>query len=392
MQLKAYIQEPNTDLRLDNSYRAVAVCKETLEGLLEERTENMPIKLVHVFGVCPFIALGLIWLIIIIMLTLYGCTGRLENRPHLNRQRKSVILSIALISTSRLVYCIVMDGFAIHFRKSTLQSDLKNIFFDGKFGDYHHLLYRVPDILLGFDVISLAVLVILVIIAVILKNDIHVHCVHLYQRIRGYESVPGSNQPINGESEQADAGGNTWNENRHYYFLGLTSLCLLFSILLHSPYIITAYLNDAQHAGSIFIFYTTLTLIEFGLLQFSFNRSLESHNDLCGNAVRKYMTMTCGIISAVLIPLLLYGLTVVIMLYFYFVPTDDSISSIPNQMVVSYQTAILFVGAYIAYASIFKKKSSLQTALRDTHPTWNSLTDQEVLTEFYREMITRYCQ
>ena len=99
--------------------------------------------------------------------------------------------------------------------------------------------------------------------------------------------------------------------------------------------------------------------------------------------------MCCGIFSAITIPLLLYGLTVVIMLYFYFVPTNDSISSLPNQIVVSYQTAILLVGAYIAYMSVFKKKCSLQTALRDTHDNWKSLTDQEVLTEFYKEMISK---
>ena len=79
--------------------------------------------------------------------------------------------------------------------------------------------------------------------------------------------------------------------------------------------------------------------------------------------------MRCGAISAITTPLLLYGLTVVIMLYFHFVPTNDSISSIPNQIVVSYQMAILLVGAYVAYVSVFKKKSS-------------------VLTEFYKEMIS----
>ena len=196
-------------------------------------------------------------------------------------------------------------------------------------------------------------------------------------------------QPATGDTKNE-----TWKDNQHYYYLTMTGLCLLFSILLHSPHIVTAYLNDAQHAGSIFIFYTILTFIEFGLLQFSFNRCLEVYDDLSnqeneGSQIRKIMTMICGIISATFTPLLLYGLTIVIMLYFYFVPTNDSISSVPNQMVVSYQTAILLVGAYIAYTSVFKKKCSLQTALRDTHGNWKLLTDQEVLTEFYKEMISK---
>lgn len=140
MQLKAYIQEPNTNLKLDSSYRAVAVNNETLEDLLTTRAEHIPIKLLHVFGVCPFIALGLLWIIIIIMLTLYVCAGKLKEKPKLNRQRKSVILSFALISFSRLVYFLILDGLAVYERDHTLQSDLNEIFYDGEFGDYHHLL------------------------------------------------------------------------------------------------------------------------------------------------------------------------------------------------------------------------------------------------------------
>lgn len=402
MQLKAYIQEPNTNLKLDNSYRAVAVCKETLEDLLEDRIENMPIKLVHVFGLCPFIALVLVWLLIIIALTLYLCAGKLKKKPKLNRQRKSVILSFALISSSRLVYLIILDAFAVHVKISTLHSDLKEIFFDGKLGDYHHLLYHVPEILLSFDVISFFVLLVFVVIAIQQKCrysrpwDI---CRKEYQLVESAGYNAAENQ--------------AWKDiyNRHYYILALTGFCLLFSVILHAPYIITAYLNDAQHAGSIFIFYTTTTVIEFGLLQFLFNRCLEAgeNRDSCDRThqedeengesydqmhvkveFRDLKTMIFGAMSAVITALLLYGLTVVIMLYFYFVPTDDSISSVPNQMVVSYQTVIIFVGAYIAYTSIFKKKCSLQEALRDTHDDWKLFTDEEVLTKFYKEMITNF--
>ena len=198
----------------------------------------------------------------------------------------------------------------------------------------------------------------------------------------GYQNLmvpPGSGE--NATESQA-------RKDRHYYFLSLPGFCLLFSIVLHSPYIISAYLmNDAQHAGSIFFFYVSLTFVEFGLLQFSFNRCLEV-DDNQKNEESPISAMRCGAISAITTPLLLYGLTVVIMLYFHFVPTNDSISSIPNQIVVSYQMAILLVGAYVAYVSVFKKKSSLQRALRDTHADWKSLTDEDVLTKFYKEMIS----
>ena len=355
----------------------MAVNKETLEDLLKNRTENMPIGLIHVFGVCPFIALYSICLIVVIMLTLYTCAGKPKKKPKLNRQRKSVTLSIALVSCSRLIFFIFLDFLAIHARDSTLDSDLKEIFYVRKFGEYHDLLYQIPTVLVTLDILSFSVLLFLVVFAVKQK------CVSRGNS-NGYQLLQSLAEDNAIESE-------TWKDNKHYYTLALTGLCLLFSVLLHSPYIATAYLNDAQHAGSIFIFYASLTFVEFGLLQFSFNRCLEADDGQTNreSLKRKILTKYFGLFSAFITPLLLYGLTVVIMLYFYFVPTNDSISSVPNQMVVSYQTAILFIGAYIAYTSVFKKKCSLQTALRETHDNWRSLTDQEVLTEFYKDVISK---
>ena len=47
--------------------------------------------------------------------------------------------------------------------------------------------------------------------------------------------------------------------------LSLTILCPIFCVIAHSPYIAIAYLNDGDHASSIFIYYTILFYIFFGV-------------------------------------------------------------------------------------------------------------------------------
>ena len=47
--------------------------------------------------------------------------------------------------------------------------------------------------------------------------------------------------------------------------LSSTVLCPFFCIIAHSPYIAIAYLNDGNHASSIFIYYTVLCYIFFGV-------------------------------------------------------------------------------------------------------------------------------
>ena len=47
--------------------------------------------------------------------------------------------------------------------------------------------------------------------------------------------------------------------------LSLTVLCPIFCVIAHTPYIAIAYLNDGDHASSIFIYYTILFYIFFGV-------------------------------------------------------------------------------------------------------------------------------
>ena len=53
--------------------------------------------------------------------------------------------------------------------------------------------------------------------------------------------------------------------------LSSTVFCPLFCIAAHSPYIAIAYLNDGSHASSMFIYYTVLGYIFFGLVWLFFH-------------------------------------------------------------------------------------------------------------------------
>ena len=58
--------------------------------------------------------------------------------------------------------------------------------------------------------------------------------------------------------------------NRKYntfLFLCLSTLGIFCSVVMHSPFIAIAYLNDAYHAGSIFVYYTIIILVLFALVE-----------------------------------------------------------------------------------------------------------------------------
>ena len=139
--------------------------------------------------------------------------------------------------------------------------------------------------------------------------------------------------------------------------LSLTALCPTFCIIAHSPYIAIAYLNDGDHASSIFIYYTILIYVVFGLLWLFFhwcqhkpqdNKQPEDRGggryrhdvglamklalitsfpceEIC-NVCKKTIVIFCAFLSV----FFLLGLVVVIACYLVFIPIHKSISDAPN--------------------------------------------------------------
>ena len=59
-------------------------------------------------------------------------------------------------------------------------------------------------------------------------------------------------------------------KDMEFIFLSLSTLGPMFSVVIHLPYITIAFLNDAFHASSVFIFYTVVSFVLFGALELNY--------------------------------------------------------------------------------------------------------------------------
>ena len=55
-----------------------------------------------------------------------------------------------------------------------------------------------------------------------------------------------------------------------FCFMALTTLGPTYTLIIHLPYIMIAFLNDAYHASSVFIFYTIVAFVLFGALELTY--------------------------------------------------------------------------------------------------------------------------
>ena len=95
--------------------------------------------------------------------------------------------------------------------------------------------------------------------------------------------------------------------------------------------------------------------------------------------------------------------------FFYYLPINHSISSTSNQIIIVYQTGLIFVGAVVMYKTVFKRRNPIIKALdncdgsvkktltshtesaADSEPKeWQTITDQEKITIFYQHMIAKF--
>ena len=59
-------------------------------------------------------------------------------------------------------------------------------------------------------------------------------------------------------------------KNKEYYYLALSVLGPSFSLVIHLPYIMIAFLNDAYHASSVFVVYIIIAFVLFGAIELNY--------------------------------------------------------------------------------------------------------------------------
>lgn len=246
---------------------------------------------------------------------------------------------------------------------------------------------------------------------------------------------------------------------KHQCFIqAVSTVGPVFTLVIHLPYIAIAYLNDAAYATSTFIYYMVVLFVIFGALELTygtFQQALisrdeqqekdnmhstleESQNSyadkdveqgdektpLLGKGDKKeeskgeedkgeedyccdgpcfpFCTKNEQVLKCMwgitipffaLIVLTLIGLTIAALVV---IPISKVFSDAPNRIVGFYQTAIVVVGVYFAYKGFFKKKPTLETAIKkrikhilnhgsdkNKNKKWKRLSKDEKVAAFY---------
>ena len=343
---------------MDESRIASAINDISLDEIIKTYGDDAP-NLVTAFSLASPLIISIFALTIFsLLIVLQYCIPREDtgSNSHYTKQKKAAIISFVTIGFVRLVLIVAFDGSATHYTQNLFEVELERIHHDNN--TEHNILYSTPFILLAFDVAFLMIyLVVVIVLALLIKFKVDV---------------------------------------KGYYHLAVTLSLPIASILLHLPYIAIAYLNDANHAGSVLILYTIVTLLEFIVLQFIFTQwytldSKHSHLSMKCHA--------CLVLIMIFSLILLYGIISISVCFFYYLPINHSISSTSNQIIIIYQTGLVFVGAFIAYKAIFETRNVFVKALdgckedlrnlldEQEEGGWETSTDQEKLTIFYQHII-----
>ena len=232
---------------------------------------------------------------------------------------------------------------------------------------------------------------------------------------------------------------------KHQYLVqAISTVGPVFTLVIHLPYIAISYVNDASYATSTFIYYTVVLFVIFGALELTYGtfqqaliasdehvqrekdkNKLDTENSPNGKkkgekseggqdedevicdgpcfpfCVKNEKLLKCmwGITIPIfaLIVLILIGLTTAALVV---IPISQAFNDAPNRLVGFYQTAIIVAGVYIAYKGFFKKKPTLETAIKkrikhilqhgadDKENTkWKRLSKDEKVAAFYEYVV-----
>ena len=139
-----------------------------------------------------------------------------------------------------------------------------------------------------------------------------------------------------------------FSEDMYAIVLSLTVLCPIFSVIAHSPYIAVAYLNDGDHASSIFIYYAILIYVLFGITWLFVHwchKIQPTEGTKCNSYCKKVSTIIL-LFSAILC---LLGLFVLIVCYLVLIPINKAVSDAPNRILSIYQSGGFLIGSFIVF-------------------------------------------
>ena len=283
----------------------------------------------------PIFALGGTMFVMITVMIIYGrCGGNIQKRRYigLNTRAKATTISVSYISIGRIIIFILLDIGAMVVRELHVDPQVQSIYHEGNFGDLNDIIYNIPVTLLVFDGIALFAGLLMVITALCFTSTCTCMCSRCYT--------------CSGRCKRR-------YKDCCYYPLVLTVVPLIFSAYSHAPYIIMAYVSDTSYASSIFIYYVIAIFVEFGVLEYTFSTLFKKW--------KKWKILI--FILALALSVFINGTMASIITFFFFAPIKYALRRAPSEVLVIYQSAIIFVGGYITYKTVFKDKRSHQEKL-----------------------------
>jgi hypothetical protein len=297
---------------LRDTYGAKAYNEETLEIMLGSNSSRTMQVTIAVFVVVVVLSIAIVGCVLCLLI----CTKSHENSELQKKlkKNKSVVFALAVLSFVANFYILCLACTALDYWLHKGEAEIRDLFHK------NNEFERSISFPLGFSLL------------------IDILCFLLWIGIVALGAYKNSN---------AD----------YILILSLTVLCPIFCIIAHFPYIAIAYLDDGYHASSIFIYYSILSYVIFGLLWLFFHWC-EKFED----KVNKHRTIT--LIFLIIVILLFFGLVITITCYFVLIPINKSISDAPNRIVSIYQSGGFIIGSFIVYKIVkyfYRKKKDAIT-------------------------------
>ena len=220
VQLKNFIQDAKFDPKIDDNYFA-----RSKENTKSDDDYILSIPTANYIIIFQFVGLFLTFAIIVVLLIIFYNTKRWDLtltklRPvgKANKYGQGKIFSAAFTALIVNLYTIALDGCTIY---TVYTQDVYHI-------EVRGVLSVLPITMIAVDGISIILCIALCSVCIFYKKGEHA-----------------------------------------YVFLAISTLGPTISVVNHLPYILIAYLNDALYATSIFVYYTVIVFILFGVLDLS---------------------------------------------------------------------------------------------------------------------------
>ena len=380
VQLKNFIQRAKFDPEIDDNYfaRSQENTNDNSDDIISTETAKY-VVISYCIGFLLSIAITV--MILIIYLNTNRWDKKLRNLSKVsnaNKYSQAKIFSVAITTITMNLYIVGLDGFAL-YAWIKQESDVRE----------PEVLTYIPIIVSIIDVLAVVFWMTFCILGLCSQKGV---CC----------------------------------KERLYTFLATSTLGPTLSLVVHLPYILIAYLNDATYASSIFIYYTIIVFILFGALDLIYstcmgalkyrednplvpaagqpadpgpvepqgdieaaeqqladqevadeqaNRELiPQENEQRANGCNPYPMFICGktgIIVTFVIAIPVFTLLIVVLMgmitaTLVVIPISKALSDAPNRLFGFYQVVIVLVGAYFVYRKLFSKKPSLESVVEET--------------------------